>query len=152
MRLLGALRSRRRRAAIGAAVLQLALGLPLASSAGVPCDCGDGDGIPDVLDKCTFDSRNAVATCDSDADGYGNPCDADFDQNFFVNAVDFSMFFIPRFKSGVDSGGVGTDMDCNGTVNAVDFGMYFVPKFKGALGGAHPGPSGLACAGQPGCM
>jgi len=37
-------------------------------------------------------------------------------------------------------------------VSATDFGMFFVPKFKGGLGGAAPGPSGLACAGTPGCM
>ena len=127
---------------------------PLAAHAGIAwgiaCDCGDNDGIPDVLDKCTLDSRNAVATCDTDSDGYGNPCDADFDQNFSTLSTDFTIFFIPAFKGG--SAARGQDMDCNGLVNAVDFGNYFVPKFKGALGGTIPGPSGLACAGQPGCM
>jgi hypothetical protein len=120
--------------------------------AGVACDCGDQDGIPDVLDKCTLDSRNATATCDTDSDGYGNPCDADFDQSLNVNAVDFGAFFIPAFKGG--STARGQDMDCNGLVSSIDFSQYFIPKFKGApaLGGPIPGPSGLACAGQPGCM
>jgi hypothetical protein len=78
-------------------------------------------------------------------------CDADFDQSFGVNPTDFTMFFIPRFKSGIDTGSVGADMDCSGAVNPTDFTMFFVPKFKGALGGAIPGPSGLSCAGTPGC-
>jgi hypothetical protein len=131
-------------------VFAISIGYPIASFAGLAPDA-DGDGIPDVLDKCTLDSRNAVSTCDSDMDGYGNVCDGDFDQSFTVTAADFSMFFVPRFKSGTDTGSLGTDMDCSGTVTAADFSMFFVPKFKGALGGAIPGPSGLSCAGVPGC-
>lgn len=99
----------------------LLIGFPIASSAGLAPDA-DGDGIPDVLDKCSIDSRNATApaTCDHDTDGYGNVCDPDFNQDF--------------------------------SVNAADFGMFFVPKFKGSLGGAKPGPSGLGCAGTAGCL
>jgi hypothetical protein len=134
-------------------ILLLALGIATASFAGPPPE-GDGDGIPDVLDKCSVDSRNAVATCDSDSDGYGNPCDADFNQDFSVAATDFGMFFVPAFK-GSDPAPwpQGMDMNCDGSVNTTDFGMFFVPKFKNvpALGGNKPGPSGLACAGQPGC-
>jgi hypothetical protein len=135
-------------------VLALAIGFPVASFAGLAPDA-DGDGIPDVLDKCTLDSRNATApaTCDTDTDGYGNPCDGDFDQNYTTNSTDFSTYFVPSFKSGTP-GSRGTDMDCNTTVNSTDFSSYFVPKFKAApaLGGAVPGPSGLPCAGTPGCM
>jgi len=133
-------------------VLATLIGYPIASFAGLAPDA-DGDGIPDVLDKCTLDSRNATATCDTDADGYGNPCDADFDQNFATNSTDFTMFFVPAFKSGLPSA-TGTDMDCNGAVNSADFVGFFVPKFKGvpALGGSVPGPSGLSCAGTAGCM
>ena len=102
-------------------VFAMSIGFPIASFAGLAPDA-DGDGIPDVLDKCTLDSRNSVApmTCDSDCDGYGNVCDTDFDQSYGAGVSDFTMFF--------------------------------VPKFKGLLGGAIPGPSGLACAGQPGCQ
>jgi len=133
-------------------VFALLIGFPIASFAGLAPDA-DGDGIPDVLDKCSIDSRNAVSTCDHDTDGYGNVCDPDFDQNFLVNAADFSMLFVPAFK-GVDPAPwpQGMDMDCNALVNAADFSMHFVPKFKGALGGAVPGPSGLACAGTAGCL
>jgi hypothetical protein len=70
-----------------------------------------------------------------------------------VNATDFGMFFVPAFK-GLDPAPwpQGMDMDCNGFVAATDFGMFFVPKFKNLPAGNNkPGPSGLACAGQPGC-
>ena len=133
-------------------VFAISIGYPIASFAGLAPDTG-GDGIPDVLDKCTLDSRNATATCDTDVDGYGNPCDADFDQNFGTSSVDFSTYFIPAFK-GLTSPTRGQDMDCNGAVSSVDFSNYFVPKFKGlaGVGGSIPGPSGLSCAGTAGCM
>jgi Thrombospondin type 3 repeat len=126
---------------------------PIASFAGLAPDA-DGDGIPDVLDKCTLDSRNVVSPCDADVDGYGDVCDGDFDQNFSVSTADFSTFFVPAFK-GLDPAPwpQGMDMDCNGSVSTSDFSGYFVPKFKGlAPGGNHPGPSGLSCAGTAGCM
>jgi hypothetical protein len=129
-------------------------GLAIADSttvrAGINED-SDFDGVPDFFDKCIFVA--SPTQCDHDVDGYGNVCDGDFDQNFAINAVDFSMFFIPAFK-GFDPSPwpEGVDMDCNGTINANDFSMFFVPKFKGALGGAVPGPSGIACAGQAGCQ
>ena len=137
--------------ALLSAVLIVSIVSPIASRAGVAAD-SDGDGIPDVLDKCSLDSRNSVvpSTCDSDCDGYGNVCDGDFDQNNSVNAADFTMYFVPAFKGLVPSPWPqGLDMDCNGAVGAIDFTMYFIPQFKATP--AVPGPSGLACAGQPGC-
>ena len=132
-----------------AIVLSTLIGCPNAALAGPPDDEGDNDGIPDVLDKCLYDSRNVAASCDTDQDGYGNPCDADFDQNGFVNAADFVTYFVPAFKGGAKTR--GQDMDCNGVVNAIDFASYFVPKFKGGNGGPVAGPSGLACAGTIPC-
>jgi hypothetical protein len=132
----------------------LLIGFPIASFAGLAPDA-DGDGIPDVLDKCTIDSRNATApaTCDTDTDGYGNVCDPDFNQDNAVTSADFGMLFVPAFK-GIDPAPwpQGMDMNCDNAVTSADFGMFFVPKFKGALGGAKPGPSGLGCAGTPGCL
>jgi hypothetical protein len=117
-----------------------------------PCTEDDGDCIPDQLDKCSLDSRNAAATCDTDNDGYGNVCDPDFDQSFGVNSTDYARYFVPSMKSHAPAK-TGTDMDCNGKVDKTDYEQLFVPKFKGdaKLGGAVPGPSGLPCAGQPGC-
>jgi hypothetical protein len=132
-------------------VASFVIGFAYSASAGVASDA-DGDAIPDVLDKCMLDSRNATApsTCDVDVDGYGNVCDGDFDQNNAVNATDFTMLFIPAFKGNDPSPWPqGMDMDCNGAVNATDFTMYFIPRFKAVP--AVPGPSGLSCAGQSGC-
>ena len=133
-------------------LILVVLGIPLVASAG-PAPDADSDGIPDALDKCLIDSRNVAAPCDTDLDGYGNVCDADFDQGGTVAATDFGMFFVPAFK-GFDPTPwpQGMDMNCDGSVNSIDFGMFFFPRFKGALGGAKPGPSGLACAGLPGCQ
>jgi hypothetical protein len=122
------------------------LGIAHAAFAQASSDA-DGDGVPNELDNCTLDPRNTgLAGCDTDCDGYGNVCDADFDQNGTVSASDFRTFFVPAFKSGVPTAR-GTDMNCSGSVSSADFTRYFVPQFtRGA-----PGPSGLACAGQPGC-
>ena len=131
----------------------LTFGLPIAVFAQPAADA-DGDGIPDAIDKCSADSRNATApaTCDSDSDGYGNTCDPDFDQDFSVASADEKLF-MPAFKGNDPAPWPqGMDMNCDGSVNATDFGMFFVPKFKGGAGGAKPGPSGLACAGKPGCQ
>jgi hypothetical protein len=112
------------------------------------CADGDADGIPDVIDKCSGDSRNVIApaTCDTDQDGFGNVCDADYDQSLTVAPPDFVGFFIPSFKAGAP-GPTGTDMDCNGIVNVIDFTMFFVPRFKAGF----VGPSGLYCAGAIPC-
>jgi hypothetical protein len=135
---------------VASTVFACLIGLPVASFAGLAPDV-DSDGIPDVLDKCTLDSRNASFTCDQDVDGYGNTCDGDFDQSGTTNTTDFSTYFIPSFKSGTATSR-GTDMDCSGAVNTTDFSTFFIPKFKGtAPGGAAPGPSGLTCRGQPNC-
>jgi hypothetical protein len=122
------------------------IGYPIASLAGLAPDA-DGDGIPDVLDKCMLDSRNVSLSCDTDQDGYGNVCDGDFNQNGTTNSTDFSMFFQPALANGVPTSR-GTDMNCNGTVNSTDFSMFFVPKLNTGAGG---GPSGLACAGTIPC-
>ena len=132
----------------------IAMSWALVAAAGINED-SDLDGIPDFFDKCMLDSRNATApaTCDHDTDGYGNVCDPDFNQDNAVTSADFGMFFVPAFK-GSDPAPwpQGMDMNCDGSVTSADFGMFFVPKFKGGLGGAKPGPSGIACAGQPGCQ
>jgi hypothetical protein len=115
---------------------------------GPPPDA-DNDGIPDSLDKCMLDSRNANPgmDCDTDCDGYGNVCDGDFNQNGTTASTDFSMFFVPSLNTGIPSSR-GTDMNCSGTVNSTDFSKFFAPKLNSGAGG---GPSGLSCAGQPGC-
>jgi|KNS7NT10metaT_FD_contig_91_310486_length_1587_multi_9_in_0_out_0_1 hypothetical protein len=131
-------------AMIRAFVCVVAASFPLMAIAG-PAPDGDNDGIPDVLDNCSA-LANAGQTCDTDQDGYGNPCDGDFDQSNTVLASDFTGAFLADFGTGTDSG-VGTDMDCSGGVLASDFTGPFLTQF----GQGAPGPSGLPCAGTVPC-
>jgi hypothetical protein len=87
------------------------IGYPIASLAGLAPDL-DGDGIPNVLDKCMADSRNVSISCDADQDGYGNICDGDFNNDKSVLAGDYSMFFVPQLGMGPGPSG----MACAGTV------------------------------------
>jgi hypothetical protein len=96
----------------------------------------DGDGIPDAGDNCTLKAN--PTQCDSDADGFGNACDGDLDNNGFTNAFD-----TPLFRQQLGQPSVGptynpADLNCNGFVNAFD-----TPLFRSLLG-LPPGPSGLA--------
>lgn len=109
----------------------------------------DGDAVPDSADNCNTiangpsESTNQI---DSDQDGYGNRCDADFDNNFATTAADFGIFLA---TFGTTNSGE-TDHDGNGTITAADFGI-FLGKFSGVGDANRPGSSGLACAGTPNC-
>ena len=94
-------------------------------------DAGDGDGVGDACDNC-INVANANQL-DTDGDGYGNRCDADFDNNGSTNIGDFGLFKNDFGKSGSLDG----DLDGNGVVNIGDFGI-----FKSLFGSA-PGPSSL---------
>jgi hypothetical protein len=114
--------------ALTAALMMLAM--PAWAGPADPCGSNptdqDSDTVCDALDNC--DALPGVATCDTDSDGFGNPCDGDFDQSGSVGPVDFTGHFIPDFVAATDSG-VGTDMDCSGAVGPVDFTGYFIPQF-----------------------
>jgi cysteine-rich repeat protein len=114
---------------------------------GPTCD-DDGDGVINRADDCTRVAN--PRQCDSDLDGYGNACDADFDQNGRVDALDASGYFAPDRASGSDSGR-GTDMNCDGMVDDVDYTDYFVPRIAASPPDNRPGPSSLACAGTSPC-
>ncbi|MDD2761414.1 MAG: DUF642 domain-containing protein [Methylomonas sp.] len=90
----------------------------------------DGDGVADNLDNCTL-VANANQR-DTDADGYGNICDADFNQNKVVDPVDLNTL---KAKLGQVSS--NHDLNGNGVVDPVDLNIL-----KSYLGKA-PGPSGL---------
>ena len=90
----------------------------------------DGDGIADDVDNCTL-AGNAEQL-DGDADGFGNACDGDFNNDCAVNVVDLgilrTLFFSPDAEA---------DLNGDGVVNIVDLGilrtLFFSP----------PGPSGV---------
>ena len=90
----------------------------------------DGDGWIDNLDNCilipNFDQL------DTDADGFGNICDPDFDNNLIVNAADLAIFKPLFFTADPDA-----DFDGNGIVNAADLAILKTMFFK------PPVPSGL---------
>ncbi|MFK8030051.1 MAG: DUF4832 domain-containing protein [Gammaproteobacteria bacterium] len=90
---------------------------------------GDNDGIEDADDNC-LSVANADQR-DTDADGFGNRCDSDFNNDCAVNFVDVSAFS-NQFLSDAPL----FDLDGNGSVNFVDLSLlgeqFLLP----------PGPSG----------
>ncbi len=108
------------------------IALPSSARAG-----SDGDGAADTVDTCIDVPNGAPPQVDTDADGFGNACDCDFNGDGFCNLDDFQQF-LPDFVAGTDSG-TGTDMSGDGFVNIDDF-LLFVPGFTSG----RPGPSGVA--------
>lgn len=91
----------------------------------------DGDGMSDQLDNCTMIAN--AEQLDSDADGYGNVCDADFNNNGIVDPFDLS-----RLKSRFGSTEApDEDLDGNGVVDSLDLSTLKL-NF-----GKKPGPSAL---------
>ncbi len=100
----------------------------------------DSDGVPDSLDNCINVANGPLipdaggnSQLDADGDGYGNICDADFDNSGFVNFADLGAF-----RTAFGSSDPVADMDGSGFVNFADLGL-----FRNAFGAA-PGPSGVA--------
>ena len=76
----------------------------------------DLDGVDDDLDNCTLVFN--LAQRDTDFDGFGNLCDADFDDDDDVGAEDLTVLKSRFFGSDGDA-----DMDGNGAVNYRDLVM-----------------------------
>jgi hypothetical protein len=82
----------------------------------------DADGAPDHADNCTLAPNGpkvrdagGASQRDTDGDGIGNLCDADFDQSGLVNLIDLQTFRSAFFTADPDA-----DFDGNGIVNLVD--------------------------------
>lgn len=97
---------------------------------------GDNDGVGNACDNCTEVSN--TSQCDTDADGYGNHYDADFDNTDYTNFDDLGIMRAAFFSNlGEPEFNPGTDMDCNNTVISDELGLlrgYFI---------APPGPSAV---------
>ena len=91
----------------------------------------DFDGVLNQDDNCVF-AANADQR-DTDADGFGNACDADFNNNDVVDPGDFTLLKNRFGQTGYP------DQDLNGN-GVVDPGDFTVLK---AGFGKPPGPSGL---------
>lgn len=124
-----------------ACALLLAAGLSFTVAAGPQQDT-DTDGVLDQNDNCVT-VPNATQP-DSDLDGYGNGCDADYDNDNTVGGTDF-ITFKTAFNTSAPTYNEQVDSDCDGTVAGTDF-IAFKQLFNLA-----PGASGLLCAGTAPC-
>lgn len=90
----------------------------------------DSDGVLDPVDNC-IEIANPDQR-DTDSDGYGNICDADFDNQLLVEFSDLAYLKSKMLTSDPDA-----DLNGSGKVDAVDLlllqDQFFAP----------PGPSGL---------
>jgi hypothetical protein len=90
----------------------------------------DRDGVLDVSDNCS-----ALANADqrdTDADGYGNRCDGDFNNDNIVNSLDLGLFKQRFLTTNADA-----DLNGDGAVNSLDLGLFKALFLK------PPGPSGV---------
>ena len=110
----------------------------------------DADLIRDEIDNCRHvgnGPNDSSYQTDCDADGYGDRCDADYDQDLVTTPADFG-FFLGQFGQGLPSGTcVLADHDGDGAVTPSDFAV-----FLDYFGRSAPGPSGLRCAGSVPCL
>jgi hypothetical protein len=122
------------------ALLALILLAPAASGAAD----ADGDGVIDGADSCS-ELANPNQR-DTDADGYGNACDADFDQDGIVGWPDRAAVE-QAFGARVGDARYDRDLDLDG-----DGAIGSHERLQAAQRlGSPPGPSGLACAGEVPC-
>jgi len=101
----------------------------------------DADGAHDGQDNCVtvvngplLQDAGGLSQLDTNGDGFGNRCDADFNNNGVVDSQDGSLL-----KAAFGSGAFpDRDLNGNGTVDSQD-GALLKSRF-----GQPPGPSGLA--------
>jgi hypothetical protein len=114
------------------------------SGAGPDADT-DGDGVQDNQDNCVNDVN--ANQKDSDADGYGNVCDQDYNNDGGVGGLDFGRL-VAAFGSTQGDANYDDAVDCNGDegVGGLDFGCLVA-----SFGSSIAGESGRACAGSIPC-
>ncbi len=84
---------------------------------------GDGDGVTNGVDNCLNVSN--PDQIDSDGDGCGNACDADYDQSGMVNAADFEHFRkVMGRKVGDSNFDSSADHNDDGRIGGSDFAVF----------------------------
>ncbi len=110
----------------------------------------DADLVPDDFDNCVAipnGPQQGSNQVDTDRDGYGNACDADYSagpRDFEVTTADFAIFLYAFTGARPNP---ETDHDGDGETTASDMAI-FLRQFQGE---APLGP-GLPCAGSEGCL
>ena len=93
----------------------------------------DGDGVNDDNDNCTLipnpDQR------DTDADGYGNLCDGDLNNDGSTNTLDLNLYVSDYYSVVGDANYVDADFNGDGVINTLDLSIY------SGLFSKPPGPS-----------
>jgi hypothetical protein len=79
----------------------------------------DNDGVPDSVDNAP-EKANAEQQ-DTDGDGYGNICDADFDNNGQVDGQDYNTF---RYAWGSSGSGLDADFNSDNGVDGLDYNIF----------------------------
>ena len=107
----------------------------------------DGDGVYDSVDNCSevANGPNEAPNnqCDTDSDGYGNACDADYNGNNYVDGLDYAIFG-QNWGKPVPPGNPDVDMNCNGYIDGIDYGL-FGPQWGKQPGPACGNPRGTPC-------
>jgi hypothetical protein len=98
------------------------IGIAVFAEAGAIADT-DGDLIPDVFDNCrevaSGPNDTGCQQTDSDGDGFGNVCDADYSNDGVVAGTDFAIW-----AAGFGGTDPVLDQTCDGVVAGSDFGFY----------------------------
>lgn len=103
----------------------------------------DGDGILGRMDNCVLKAN--PTQLDTNQDGFGNACDADYTNDGFVGGPDFGIL---SQAYGAMPGDPGYDPDVDSAADGIGGPEYGL--LSSQFGGA-PGPSGLDCAGTIPC-
>lgn len=106
-------------------------GVRLVSNLVPPPPDGDGDGVPDAMDNCSLVAN--ANQLDTNGDGFGNRCDADFNNNGLVDSQDAALLKAAFGSTAFPE----RDINGNGIVDSQD-GAILKSVF-----GQPPGPSGL---------
>ena len=83
----------------------------------------DGDGVVDSLDNCLL--VNNPLQGDGDADGFGNACDTDLNNDLVTNVVDLGLLRDRFFTADA-----AADFNEDGVVNVVDLGILRLAFFQ----------------------